>query len=125
MRHNWSIKKYHYFSYLPAVWKDSHHAKAYETLQAKKKNEDSDCVSCHVLGLQSRGGFISEQLTPQFKGVQCENCHGARAEHIKNPLKKDAASGSVAAREACITCHRGNHSPSFQFDSYWQKIKHK
>ncbi|MBP6217844.1 MAG: hypothetical protein KA436_04580 [Oligoflexales bacterium] len=108
-----------------AVWKDSHHAKAYETLQKKQKNEDSDCVSCHVLGLQSRGGFISEQLTPQFKGVQCENCHGARAEHVKNPLKRDTAPGSLAAREVCLTCHRGNHSPSFQFDSYWQKIKHK
>jgi hypothetical protein len=100
------------------VWKGSHHGKAHATLQEKNKHHISECVGCHVVGFSQPGGFISVEDTPHLAGVQCENCHGPRKDHVSNPSLK----GEKTA--PCTTCHTQPHSPSFSKSTYWERIKH-
>ena len=43
------------------------------------------CLDCHTVGFGAPTGFQSLSATPQLAGVQCENCHGAAANHASNP----------------------------------------
>lgn len=104
------------------VWKESKHQRAFETLETQSKHQIPECVGCHVLGFAEKGGFISKDKTPDFKGVQCENCHGARKEHMLDPSKKPPH--SLDPKTVCQNCHHSPHSPDFRFDSYWPKITH-
>ena len=103
------------------IWSRSQHAVAYKTLEKEGKHENMECVKCHVLGAKEKGGFVSVDKTPTFAGVQCENCHGARKDHIKDPTQ---AQSKVNAKEKCSSCHHTPHSSSFKYSRYWQKIQH-
>ena len=104
-----------------AAWSASSHARALGTLKISNRDKVAKCVTCHVLGYNVKGGFVSEEVTPHFAGVQCENCHGPRRSHIANPAKK---SEKAIARAACVRCHHTPHSPAFVWQEYWQKIAH-
>lgn len=99
----------------------SRHAQAMQTLIAKGKHEDPECVVCHSLGSDKEGGFVSIKDSPHFANVQCENCHGPRKEHTLNPSIKPSA---TAPMEVCVSCHNRQHSPNFNLETYWEKIKH-
>jgi hypothetical protein len=103
------------------VWKTSAHAQALKTLEKKGHEVDPDCVGCHVVGLDKQGGFQSRKKTPQLANVGCESCHGAGKEHSMKPL--DVKMGKVGER-SCAPCHVTDHSPGFDFQKYWEKIKH-
>jgi Cytochrome c554 and c-prime len=91
-----------------AVWKDSKHAHAFESLitgRAGTKNpisriHDPECIACHTTGwdpqqmIRYDSGFYSAEKTPQLKEQQCENCHGPAAHHteLEARWKKDQAS---------------------------------
>lgn len=105
-----------------AVWSKTKHATALETLELKKKDFVGECVKCHVLGLEVPGGFVSRKDTPNFAGVQCENCHGAQLQHSKNPSVKPK---QIADKEKlCQSCHHDPHTADFTWDKYWPKIAH-
>jgi Cytochrome c554 and c-prime len=104
------------------VWKNSKHSHAFQTLKDKQRTSDPDCVSCHVVGFSEKGGFVSEEKSPQLANVQCESCHGPRKDHVTNPSLK---TGKTAAKDACATCHTPPHSPGFDNKKYWEMIKHK
>ena len=104
------------------IWEASRHARAMQTLIDKGKDKDPECVKCHVLAASQIGGFVSMDLSPQFANVQCEVCHGPRKEHAANPLKQPI--NSLTHIETCKQCHNSQHSPSFNFDTYWERIKH-
>ena len=120
-----------------AIWKNSRHAHAFATLENKGKHFDPECLECHVVGLKpweapadasesvlkfSGGtGFLSSQLTPHLKNVQCENCHGPARAHLENSKIHPA---NKEPKSACVSCHQGSHSPMFNFETYWPKIKH-
>jgi len=104
------------------VWEQSAHANAYSTLKNKSKNQDLECVKCHVVGGDEVGGFASLETSPHLKNVQCENCHGPRKEHINNPVPPEFKQQS--AKNACKSCHHIPHSADFQFEKYWKRIKH-
>ena len=102
-----------------AVWKDSKHAQAYESLitgreDAKNvvpRNRDPECLACHTTGWEPQqvfpyeSGFYSVAKTPHLKEQQCENCHGPGSKHndLEARWKKDPASVKktdlAAARE--------------------------
>ena len=102
------------------TWKQSRHGSAYNTLRKINKAFDPECLVCHVVGLNEPGGFISEIDTPDLMNVQCEICHGPALKHSKAPT----AGFGKEAKQACKKCHVKNHSPRFDFEKYWEKIKH-
>ena len=120
-----------------AIWEKSRHAHAFATLENKGKHFDPECLECHVVGLkpwkapvnasaadrkfEGGTGFLSLQLTPHLKNVQCENCHGPARAHLGNPKIHPA---NYDPKSACVNCHQGSHSPLFNFETYWPKIKH-
>ena len=101
-------------------WEGTGHASAYETLVKAEHEYDPECVECHVIGLNYFTGFETMESTPELKGVGCESCHGAGSDH-KETQSKDYGRVSV---ENCEICHNDEHSPNFEFNDYWQKIKH-
>ena len=120
-----------------ASWQKSRHAHAFATLEKKGKHFDPECLACHVVGLkpweapenasatdrkfEGGTGFMSLQTTPHLKNVQCENCHGPARTHLENNKIKPA---NKDPKMICANCHQGSHSPVFDFETYWPKIKH-
>ncbi|PIR00372.1 MAG: hypothetical protein COV66_06460 [Nitrospinae bacterium CG11_big_fil_rev_8_21_14_0_20_45_15] len=102
------------------TWTQSRHGHAYATLKKVNKAFDPECLACHVVGFNQPGGFVSELDTPDLENVQCENCHGPGLQHSKLPK----AGFGAQANKACNQCHVKNHSPKFNFSTYWPKIKH-
>lgn len=102
------------------IWHGSDHAKAFDTLEKSGDFADPECVSCHVIGLDSIKGFQSKPRTPALAEVGCESCHGSGSAHIKDPSVKTP----MSAQKSCVSCHNLEHSPEFDFDKYWPKIKH-
>jgi nitrate/TMAO reductase-like tetraheme cytochrome c subunit len=94
-------------------WAQTRHAGAFQTLVAAGQDKNPACIGCHTVGFGQPGGFVDAATTPQFEGVQCENCHGPARDHVNNvddptkrPLKSIAAS-------VCGQCHNGTHHPTF------------
>lgn len=99
-----------------AVWKDSKHAHAYQTLITGRegaknpipRNHDPECIACHTTGWDPQGvfpyvsGFYSAEKTPKLKDQQCENCHGPAAKHVDLELawKRDPKSVKKADLDA-------------------------
>jgi hypothetical protein len=103
------------------TWEKSRHAQAWETLVEAKHDRDPDCVGCHVVGLEHESGFQSIIRTAHLSDVGCESCHGPQASHAENPVQVKPAKVGAAA---CASCHVPDHSPNFDFESYWKKIAH-
>ena len=101
-------------------WHSSAHSHAYLDLLKQGHGLDPDCVKCHVTGLSSTCGFLSQSKTPQLANVTCESCHGPGGAHILNPKWAKMNLGT----KVCVTCHTQENSPNFNFASYWLKIKH-
>ena len=104
---------------------------------------DPECIACHVVGwnatelLPYQGGFLSERETPLLVSVGCEACHGPGEHHARAEMGANAAlqerlrlairlpvDGGLARRH-CLTCHDGDNSPNFDFETYWEKIEHR
>jgi len=103
-----------------ALWASSGHAHAMQTLVDKKADFNPECVSCHVVGFKKKGGFADNATTPAMANVQCEACHGPGAKHMADP----SAPYGKAGKPACLPCHTHDNSPTFDFDTYWPRIRH-
>lgn len=104
-----------------AIWADSKHSHAFKTLVDVNHDADPDCVSCHVVGAESTGGFISKERTPKFVDVGCESCHGPAKAHVANPRERPMPH---IDQKSCAGCHNLQNSPNFDFEKYWSKIRH-
>jgi len=128
------------------IWRRSGHAKAWQSLQeisVPPRDFDPECIACHVVGwnttehLPYKSGFMSEKETPRLLHVGCESCHGPGENHFRAESGSDTALQASlrkamrlpveggAAKKQCLSCHDGNNSPHFNFETYWQKIVHK
>lgn len=131
-------------------WLTTAHAHAYESLINGRKDQiergekivsriyDPECLSCHVTGwhpqdvIRYKSGFVNKQESPHLLGQQCENCHGPGSGHIElvdmDKLEEAKKTMRVTLAEAkkntCYQCHDLDNSPKFEFDTYWEKIKH-
>lgn len=103
------------------IWANSLHSSALKTLENDGHARDPDCVSCHVVGLDKNTGFMDRSSTPELTDVGCESCHGAGSAHSMKPESIDMI--KIGAN-SCMSCHVKNHSPKFDYEKYWQKIKH-
>ncbi len=94
-------------------------------------------------------GFTGLEATPHLTGQGCENCHGPAARHVaaenfeididdagreslrqalrmeigENEGNKDGQKlGRVVNN--CLECHDVDNSPDFDFQPYWEEVKH-
>jgi hypothetical protein len=117
-------------------WESTKHAHGYEPLisdprdSGRNREHDAACVSCHTVGFEFVGGFVTADKTPELKGVQCESCHGPGSAHVDD--SKDAAALLGMKRTAedfrrnnrCIVCHDEDNDPHFDWDKYWPQVIH-
>ena len=99
----------------------SAHSKAMTTLKTVKHDADPDCISCHSVGFEAKGGY-SPLAPTKFAEVGCESCHGAGGDHASKP--KALKLGKVGEKK-CLSCHTTRTSPAFNFLKNWSKIKHR
>jgi len=124
-----------------------HKRPGFERLNGVARTFDPECLSCHVTGwepqeyIRFRSGFLNEEfaaddseklLQTLLAGNQCENCHGPGSRHVEliEADDKEAAIKEVrvtleqAKSQTCGKCHDADNSPDFDFDKYWEEVKH-
>jgi len=101
-------------------WATTAHAGALGTLKAVGMDKNASCLPCHTVGFGVSTGFIDEAKTPQLAGVQCENCHGAGADHASDPFGVVPPVLRPQA-EMCGGCHSEVHHPTYE---EWKTSKH-
>lgn len=109
-------------------WKESKHAKAWETLATDKAKEwaakagiadpqqDERCFKCHVTGHGAPASVLGLQYRKE-DGVTCEACHGPGMDYRKKKVMMDrdlaVANGLILQSEkVCTTCHN-DESPAW------------
>lgn len=103
-----------------AVWAKSGHAHAFQTLIANQQDYNPECLPCHTIGYNHRGGFVSPQATPALINVGCEACHGPGSRH-PDPVQKGYGRTDTLS---CVTCHTRERSPDYVPAEYIPKIQH-
>jgi len=130
------------------VWRNSDHAKAWDSLEKTSvppRMYDPECVCCHVVGWNAAekypyvSGFSNERnkMTLELTNVGCESCHGPGEKHCEaergsNEPEQDRLRAAMhltigeneAVQRMCYTCHDLDNSPAFDFKKYWSKIEH-
>jgi len=125
------------------IWKKSLHSHAYKTLADldPPRNFDPECVSCHVMGWHPtrffpyEGGYESLEKTPKLIDVGCDSCHGPGEKHVAAESGSNEAlmekyrkavrlTKADAEKSFCVTCHDGDNSPDFKFETYWPLVEH-
>jgi len=94
-------------------WVATRHAGAFQTLVAAGQDQNPACIGCHTVGFGQPGGFVDAATTPQFEGVQCENCHGPARDHVNNVDDPTKRPPTNIAASVCGQCHNGAHHPTF------------
>jgi hypothetical protein len=101
-------------------WAASKHAHAWSTLTQRGYHVDSYCQQCHTNGFAMPGGFESVGKSELLHSVGCESCHGPSHSHSKNPKVRT----SFVAKDQCVVCHDRENSPTFEYESFWAKVRH-
>lgn len=106
-------------------WSETPHAGAMHSLVAKSKENDPNCLSCHVTGLEEkypeRNFSGVSEFPPFMTGVQCEACHGPGAAHARDPMGVDM---EAATENTCMRCHTGRTDPDFDYDRDVFRVNH-
>ncbi len=115
-------------------WQKTRHADAMQILLKKGRENDPECVKCHVTGMPVRpatdmdkiknevGGFTSISETPWMANVQCEACHGPGANHAQNPRQNKM---KLVGENRCRACHTEETDPEFNYEKKFKLIEHK
>lgn len=106
------------------IWRDTLHSNAFAKLEQVNKAFDPACIKCHTVGFEKEGGFIDFDATPHLLNVQCESCHGTAKLHAESGGFKPLGNHDWQPQQMCTQCHVQKHSPSFDFKSYWPRVKH-
>jgi len=106
-------------------WEKDPHANAFTRLGRMQNNPY--CLKCHTTGFRGPQGFVSEKITPELRGVQCEACHGPGSRHKDNPHDKKALpiGRKIDYQGVCINCHDRNWTPEFDYEKYRKRIEHR
>ncbi len=121
--------------------------KGHERLHGVLRTFDPECLACHVTGWDPTeyarfdSGFLNEEFAVEenektlhslLAGNQCENCHGPGSQHVE---LIEAGNNEAAAKlmkvtleqadtVTCRKCHDVDNSPDFNFQEYWEQVKH-
>ncbi len=104
------------------IWRASKHACAWRSLMQTGAEVDPYCQRCHTTGYGLPGGFRSVRVPARRVAVGCESCHGPSRAHTDKPEHPTAWRGQ--AKNQCRRCHDHENSPRFEFDAYWDQIRH-
>lgn len=108
-----------------ATWAASRHAFAFEPLVAEKQQYDPECLRCHTAGYAASDGYVNQRLTQHLAVVSCDSCHGRGNFHVKFHSGEDIPEKAAGLKMIdCVDCHDLGNSPAFDFDAYWEKMKH-
>lgn len=103
-------------------WLATPHAYALDTLVERNEHYNPECVGCHTTGYR-KGGFVSFETTPQYKGIQCVSCHGPMKGHIdlhsgiRETSEAEAMRGQEVTKDTCLRCHTPERDNDFDFES--------
>ncbi len=102
-----------------ALWAESPHARAMQTLEARGKGSNSDCQQCHVTGFGEDTGW--PQGGDSLREVGCESCHGPGGRHIEQAgqgaiLRLTEKCESCVILQICGSCHDQDNDPGFEFE---------
>lgn len=99
-------------------WTMTHHSIAIYTLLESKKEADTNCVGCHVVGYQKTNGYKNIDKTPELANVSCEACHGPAGGHNLKDSEKSAYKSKTLSQkyeQTCRNCHDERHTLGFDF----------
>jgi hypothetical protein len=104
-------------------WSKTRHAQAWATLEHAGKQNDYECIGCHVTGWEDPGGSTMAK-NDALRNVQCETCHGPGSIHVdKEGQETPKAIVENPARDLCADrCHTPQHSDTFQREAYLRDI---
>jgi hypothetical protein len=105
-----------------AFWRKTVHAHAWKTLVDGGKQNDLECVGCHVTGYGEVGGS-SLGHTKGLESVQCETCHGPGSLHVaEEGLDEPTTLRASIGDGVCLRCHTEKHSDTFDFTAYLRDV---
>jgi len=96
-----------------AAWKNSPHARAYQTLVEQKQHFNARCIACHVTGIKSGGDRAAFSLPGDLRQVGCEACHGPGRKHVESPTTSHLA--GMPNETTCRICHSIERDRTFQY----------
>ncbi|MEQ9407360.1 MAG: multiheme c-type cytochrome [Fuerstiella sp.] len=102
-------------------WAGTGHAEAWQRLLHEGAHVDPYCQQCHTTGYGLTGGFVSVRQSADRTQTGCESCHGPSSAHVAD----SAVRTPFDARGICLKCHDPENSPHFEFDSYWEQVRHE
>lgn len=103
-------------------WRGTSHASAMRTLIRVHRDAQPRCVSCHVVGFGTTGGYRVGAKTLHLAGVQCENCHGPGSAHVADPRAANIV--KRVPESVCVSCHTPEHSEAFVYTDRIPKVTH-
>lgn len=97
------------------AWKQTRHARAFETLAAKRQQYNPACLPCHVTLPAYDAVTMTEEryftnLPPGLRTIGCEACHGPAAAHAAAP---DQAAPRMPREADCRACHSAERDDDF------------
>ncbi|MBI4553580.1 MAG: hypothetical protein HY710_15050 [Candidatus Latescibacteria bacterium] len=93
-----------------AQWDTTPHRHAFETLVRAGKQDNPECLSCHVTLAEA-----------EHEGIQCLSCHVVTADHGQ-PNGVTTVPRVTAAQ--CRTCHDPIQNPDFHYEDMVKKVVH-
>ena len=109
-----------------AVWRNSGHANAFNSLIAREADADPSCIGCHTVGFGNPTGYLRTAGKKQLIDVGCESCHGPGSLHVKQregDKNVDFRYRPLGAGD-CLKCHHGEFSRPFDWEIFWPAIRH-
>ena len=111
-----------------ATWQYTKHATAFDTLVTHGADRRKDCVGCHVVGYEEKGGYDFATRPAHLEDVGCESCHGRGGPHLSPTFVPVVESGEDKGKkdyaQVCSTCHNPTHSLGFEFDTFHPLVSH-
>ena len=108
------------------IWKKSGHGHAFQTLVNKGSDADPTCIGCHTVGFGEPSGYQRSFGTSKLTDVGCESCHGPGSEHVRSwsQGKKPSFEFRPLGPGDCKSCHHGEFSRPFDWETFWPQIAH-
>lgn len=108
-----------------ATWQYTKHATAFDTLVTHNADRRTDCVGCHVIGFEQKGGYDFRRRPVHLENVGCESCHGRGGPHLSPGFVPTDDAGEHDYAQVCSTCHNATHSIGFEYETFHPRVSHE